>query len=70
MRLLYLLATDGAWGGLEKHAFDVAGAMAARGHEVTVLCAASYRSHCPAGVRIEPFDWRSSRNNPLLWLRL
>lgn len=70
MKLLYLLATDGAWGGLEKHAFDVAGAMAERGHAVTVLCGAAYRSRCPANVRIEPFDWRSSRNNPLLWLRL
>lgn len=70
MKLLYLLATDGAWGGLEKHAFDVAGAMAQRGHEVSVLCAASYADRCPFGVKIEPFDWRASRNNPLLWLRL
>ncbi|MFZ5723703.1 MAG: glycosyltransferase family 4 protein [Pseudomonadota bacterium] len=70
MKLLYLLATPGGWGGLEKHVFEVAGAMAARGHEVVVLADPAYRERSPAGVVVEPFDWRSSRRNPLLWWRL
>lgn len=70
MRLVYLLATTGGWGGLEKHAFDVAGAMAERGHDVVILADPGYQERCPAGVRLQPFNWSSSRHNPLLWLRL
>lgn len=71
MKIVYLLATTGgAWGGLEKHTFDVAGAMAARGHEVVVLADAVYRERAASGVVVQPFDWDKSRHNPLLWLRL
>lgn len=71
MKIVYLLATTGgAWGGLEKHTFDVAGAMAARGHEVVVLTDPAYRARADAGVAVQPFDWASSRRNPLLWWRL
>ncbi len=71
MKIVYLLATSGGvWGGLEKHTFDVAQAMAARGHEVVVLADAAYRSRASAGVRVQDFDWRGSRLNPLRWWRL
>lgn len=70
MKLLYLLATNGGWGGLEKHVFEMAGSMADRGHEVLVLCSKSYLEKCPERVRIEPFDWAASRNSPFLWYRL
>jgi len=70
MKLVYLLGTTGDWGGLEKHAFEVAGAMAARGHEVIMLADESYRARCAPGVVLHPFRWGASRNNPLLWWRL
>ena len=70
MKICYLLATMGEWGGLEKHTFEVAGAMADRGHEVVVLCDPSYRRYCPEGVTIRGFDWSGSRRNPWLWFKL
>lgn len=70
MKICYLLATVGDWGGLEKHTFDVAGAMANRGHEVVVLCDPSYRRYCPEGVTIRGFDWSGSRRNPWVWFKL
>ncbi len=70
MRIVYLLATEKGWGGLEKHAFDVAGAMAFKGHDVVVLCSNFYQNYCPEGVAICPFSWKGSRRNPFLWLRL
>ena len=70
MRLLYLLATTTGWGGLEKHVFEVAGEMAARGFDVFVLCSNEYLEKCPAKVQLVPFDWSASRNNPMLWQRL
>ena len=70
MKIVYLLATEKGWGGLEKHVFDVASAMASRGHDVVVLCSQNYREHCPNNVKIEPFDWQGARRNPLLWYRL
>ena len=70
MKLVYLLATVGDWGGLEKHTFEVAGAMAERGHEVVVLCDPFYSRYCPANVRLCSFDWSGSRYNPWSWSRL
>lgn len=71
MKIVYLLATTGGvWGGLEKHTFDVAGAMAARGHEAVVLADAAYRARAGNGVQVQDFDWGGSRHSPLLWWRL
>lgn len=67
MKICYLLATQGDWGGLEKHVFDLASAMVGRGHEVIVVCDSSYAEYCPAGVHVAAFDWRGSRRN--IWLR-
>lgn len=69
LRVAYLLGTaGGAWGGLERHTFDVAAEMARRGHAVTVLAAPEYRDRCPPGVGFAPVAWRRARWNPLLWL--
>lgn len=70
MKIVYLLASDGAWGGLEKHVFELAGAMAARGHDVIVLAVGNYAARCPAHVTLQAFDCSGSRWNPLLWWRL
>ncbi len=70
MKIVYLMASTGAWGGLEKHVFELAGAMAERGHEVNVLADAGYAAHCPPGVQLQAFDWAGSRWNPLRWLKL
>lgn len=70
MKIVYLLATEKGWGGLEKHVFDVASAMVERGHHVTVLCSDFYQQECPPGIYIEAFDWSGARRNPFTWYRL
>lgn len=69
MKILYLMASTG-WGGMEKHAFEVAGAMAARGHDVSVLSSDEYAGRCPPGVKFEVFEWGVFRYNPVVWRRL
>lgn len=69
MKIAYLLATsEGGWGGMEKHAFELAGQMAAAGHDVYLIAAPAYLPHCPASVCFVPFNWGRNRWNPKLWL--
>lgn len=70
MKIVYLMATTGSWGGLEKHVFELAGAMVERGHAVTVIADESYRERCPDKVELAAFNWRRSRWSPLLWIEL
>lgn len=70
MKIVYLMASTGAWGGLEKHVFELASAMAERGHAVTVMADASYQQRCPAQVALVAFNWKRSRWNPRLWFEL
>lgn len=71
MKIAYLLATsEGSWGGMERHVFDLAGRMAEAGHTVHVIAQAAYQEKCPADVRFVPFNWGRHRWNPALWLGL
>lgn len=70
MKISYLMAGNGSWGGLEKHVFELADAMAARGHEASLLAASAYQRHCPSRVNFINFDLNKSRHNPLNWYLL
>ena len=71
MKIAYLLATsEGSWGGMERHVFDLAGRMAAAGHAVHVIAQAAYQVHCPTNVGFVPFNWARHRWSPKLWVDL
>lgn len=71
MKIAYMLATsEGSWGGMERHVFDLAGQMAAAGHVVHVIAEAAYQVHCPTNVSFVPFNWGRHRWNPKLWVDL
>ena len=66
MRLLYLLGSSGGVvGGLEKHVFQLAAGMAARGHRVTLMADIAYAPACPPGVELVPASRRWSRTENL-----
>ncbi len=70
MKIVYLMAGGGSWGGLEKHVFELADAMAARRHDTFVLAPATYEKYCPSRVKLISFDLNKSRYNPLNWYLL
>lgn len=70
MRVCHILATPrGKPGGLEKHTLDLCGELAGE-HEVHLVADPGFAAHCPPGVRFHPVDFRMSRHNPLLYLRI
>ncbi len=69
MKVLYLMASTGTWGGLEKHVFEMANAVSQQ-FSVIVVAHREYRSRVSDSVEFIPYDWSDSRNNPLAWRRL
>lgn len=67
LTIALLFATPGTgWGGMEKHAFDLALELARRGHSVHVMAHRSYQNRFPAKVHFYPLPVEYSRLNPRL----
>ena len=67
LTIALLFATPGTgWGGMEKHAFDLALELARRGHSVHVMAHRSYQARLPAKVQFHPLPVECSRLNPRL----
>lgn len=70
MRIVYLLGTSGgAWGGLERHVIDLAGAVA-RHNEVHLIADGAFEKRVPKEIRFHACDMTSSRYSLGMWFRL
>lgn len=67
LTIALMFATPGTgWGGMEKHACDLALELARRGHNVHVMAHRSYKARFPATVLFHPLPVECSRLNPRL----
>ncbi len=69
MRICQVLCGTG-YGGLERHVLELAGGLAERGHEVTLVASPAYAGRLAPGVKHEPLDLTGWRFSPALLVRL
>lgn len=70
MRISHIVATHGAWGGLERAVVDLAEEQVAQGHEVAVIAAPIVLERVGEEVARVPLRFDQSRRNPFLLFSL